>query len=132
MAISKNYSPFGKVAVSGTQSDNPYKFTAREDDNTGFYYYRARYYSPEQKRFISEDPLGFGGGDTNIQAYVGNNPVNSKDPSGKQAELVEEDAIALEEAVVANAPSGDFQKRCRAYCCQAALGNRTSSVTFLA
>jgi RHS repeat-associated protein len=78
-----SYSPFGKVAVAGSQSENPYKFTAREDDGTGFYYYRARYYSPEQKRFISEDPLGFGGGDTNIQAYVGGNPVNAIDPSGE-------------------------------------------------
>jgi len=45
------------------------------------YYYRARYYSPELKRFISEDPIGLGGG-INFYAYVGNNPVNWVDPLG--------------------------------------------------
>jgi RHS repeat-associated protein len=79
---SYNYSPFGKKQTTGTNSGNPFAFTGREDDGTGYYYYRARYYSPDQKRFISEDPLGFGGGDSNLQAYVGNNPINSTDPSG--------------------------------------------------
>jgi RHS repeat-associated protein len=79
---SYNYSPFGKKQTTGTNSSNPFAFTGREDDGTGYYYYRARYYNPDQKRFISEDPLGFGGGDTNTQAYVGNNPVNATDPSG--------------------------------------------------
>ncbi len=68
---SYNYSPFGKKQTTGTSSGNPFAFTGREDDGTGYYYYRARYYSPDQKRFIAEDPLGFGGGDTNLQAYVG-------------------------------------------------------------
>jgi RHS repeat-associated protein len=79
---SYNYSPFGKKQTTGTASSNPFTFTGREDDGTGYYYYRARYYNPDQKRFISEDPLGFGGGDTNLQAYVGNNPVNFADPLG--------------------------------------------------
>jgi RHS repeat-associated protein len=79
---SYNYSPFGKKQTTGVASGNPFAFTGREDDGTGYYYYRARYYSPDQKRFISEDPLGFGGGDTNLQAYVGNSPTNFTDPSG--------------------------------------------------
>ncbi len=33
-------------------------------------------------RFISEDPIGFGGGDENLFAYVGNRPVNTTDPFG--------------------------------------------------
>lgn len=33
-------------------------------------------------KFISKDPIGFGGGDTNLYRYVGNNSVNRKDPSG--------------------------------------------------
>jgi RHS repeat-associated protein len=79
---SYNYSPFGKKQTTGTNSGNPFAFTGREDDGTGYYYYRARYYNPEQKRFISEDALGFGGGDSNLQAYVGNSPIDFKDPSG--------------------------------------------------
>jgi len=48
----------------------------------GFYYMRARYYDPEVGRFISEDPLGFDGGDVNLYVYVGNNPVLLIDPLG--------------------------------------------------
>ena len=47
------------------------------------YYYRARYYDPEIGRFISEDPLGFQAG-MNFYAYVGNNPINNNDPTGKE------------------------------------------------
>jgi len=42
----------------------------------------ARYYHPTLQRFISEDPIGFGGGDTNLYAYVDNNPLNYVDPLG--------------------------------------------------
>jgi RHS repeat-associated protein len=79
---SYNYSPFGKKQTTGASSDNPFTFTGREDDGTGLYYYRARYYNPDQKRFIAEDPLEFGGGDSNLQAYVGNNPIDYSDPTG--------------------------------------------------
>lgn len=46
------------------------------------YYNRGRYYSPSLQRFISEDPIGFNGGDVNLYAYVGNSPVNHIDPFG--------------------------------------------------
>jgi RHS repeat-associated protein len=52
------------------------------DSETGFYYNRARYYDPESQRFISPDPIGFAGGDTNLYRYVGNSPTNGTDPSG--------------------------------------------------
>jgi uncharacterized protein RhaS with RHS repeats len=45
------------------------------------YYYRARYYSPQFGRFISEDPIGLGGG-TNFYAYTRGNPVSRRDPLG--------------------------------------------------
>jgi len=44
-------------------------------------YYRARYYDANIGRFISEDPIGFGGG-INLYAYVGNSPATIIDPSG--------------------------------------------------
>jgi len=62
-------------------SDSPFQYTGSENDNTDLYYYRARYYSPELQRFISEDPIGLLGG-INFFIYVGNNSVNSKDPFG--------------------------------------------------
>ena len=57
--------------------------TGREwDKETGLYYYRTRYYDPMEGRFISKDPLGFKGGDVNLFAYVGNQPINFVDPYG--------------------------------------------------
>jgi uncharacterized protein RhaS with RHS repeats len=47
----------------------------------GLYYYRARFYDPASGRFISEDPLGFGGG-TNFYTYAHDNPANDTDPLG--------------------------------------------------
>jgi RHS repeat-associated protein len=85
---SYNYSPFGKKQTTGIASGNPFAFTGREDDGNGYYFYRARYYSPDQKRFISEDPLGFAGGDTNLYAYVRNNAINLRDPLGTNPLLV--------------------------------------------
>lgn len=76
------YDPFGNTTSTGTTSTNSSKYTGREDDGTGLYYYRARYYAPSLQRFISEDPAGFGGGDVNLYAYVANDPVNFADPSG--------------------------------------------------
>jgi hypothetical protein len=45
-------------------------------------FYRARWYSPELGRFISEDPIGFAGGDVNLYGYVKNKPIKRKDPFG--------------------------------------------------
>ena len=62
---------------------NPFTFTGREyDEETGCYYYRARYYCPDTGRFLSEDPIGFAGLDENLYRYVFNNPTNYIDPNG--------------------------------------------------
>jgi RHS repeat-associated protein len=45
-------------------------------------------YNPVQQRFISEDPLGFRGGDLNLYGYTGNSPTNFRDPSGQFVEEV--------------------------------------------
>ena len=50
--------------------------------SNGLYYYRNRWYDPEVGRFISEDPIGFAGGDINLYSYVGNNPHGFIDPFG--------------------------------------------------
>ena len=70
------------MAQTGASNGNSTKFTGREDDGAGLYYSRARYYSPQQQRFISGDPISFAGGGTNLYAYVGNSPTNYTDPSG--------------------------------------------------
>lgn len=59
-----------------------FDYTGRErDPDTGLIYYRARWYDPQVGRFISEDPIGLGGG-INQFAYVSNNPQNATDPTG--------------------------------------------------
>lgn len=45
-------------------------------------YYRARYYDSASGRFLSEDPLGFLGGDTVFYGYALNDPTDINDPSG--------------------------------------------------
>ena len=63
---------------------NAFTYTAREHDaDAGMYYYRARWYNPSTGRFLSPDPIGFGGGDFNLYRYVNNNPVNYVDPDGE-------------------------------------------------
>ena len=79
------YEPFGRVATVGTASAFPYLFAGMEYDwDTGLYHTMYRYYSPILQRWLSEDPLQYGGGDVNLFAYAGNDPVNNADPSGLQ------------------------------------------------
>jgi len=78
------YTPFGGLAGSVEAVSNPFRYVGRfgvMDDNNGLYYMRARYYDPDVGRFITKDPIGFGGG-VNLYGYVGGNPINFIDPSG--------------------------------------------------
>jgi RHS repeat-associated protein len=79
------YEAYGETSFTavapGFTSGNPYQYTGRENDGDGLYYYRARYYSTGQKRFLAEDPLGFVDG-PNPFAYVGGNPLQYRDPLG--------------------------------------------------
>jgi RHS repeat-associated protein len=85
------YSAYGVTTIerdqgSGTEQkliENPFAYTGGElEQETGDYFYRARYYSALSGRFLSRDPIGFEGGDVNLYTYVGNNPVSFVDPYG--------------------------------------------------
>jgi RHS repeat-associated protein len=77
------YEPFGGTITTGTSNMNPFQYTGRENDTTGLYYYRARYYQPMLKRFIAEDPLfSERTRGNNLYAYVDNNPITFLDPRG--------------------------------------------------
>jgi RHS repeat-associated protein len=82
---SYTYAPYGATTVTGAASNNPSKFTGREDDADGLYFYRARYYHPVMSRFVSEDPIGFGGGDPDLYRYAAGSPSNYTDPIGNCA-----------------------------------------------
>ena len=67
------------------------------------------YYNPETGRFLSEDPIGFDGGDANLYRYVGNNSVNFRDPlgtlspaSGLLCKLALQAGAAIDFAIIIN------------------------------
>jgi len=92
------YEPFGRTTATGVSNSNSFQYTGRENDGSGIYYYRARYYHSQLQRFVSEDPshqLQANGNDKillllrlmiveelNGYAYAQNNPVTRLDPSG--------------------------------------------------
>jgi len=82
------YTPFGEAipTAKGDGTSQPLRFMARELDSAArLYYVRARWYDPEMGRFVSEDPIGLKGG-INTYAYLNNDPMNGRDPSGLFAE----------------------------------------------
>ncbi len=81
------YDSFGNIlSESNAAAGDRFKFTGREfDGDTGLYYYRARSYDPLTGEFVNQDPLGFAAGDTNLQRYAGNDPINNTDPLGLQS-----------------------------------------------
>ncbi len=76
------YDPFGNTTFSGQDNGGFWQFAGRENDLSGLYYMRARYYSPTLQRFISQDPHEFDGVNSNVYAYAGNMPIIFGDPLG--------------------------------------------------
>jgi RHS repeat-associated protein len=79
-----NYTPWGEIESSSQTVSglNSLRWKGLLYDlETGLYYMRARYYDPQVRRFISEDPIGLAGG-INTYAFGGGDPVNRIDPSG--------------------------------------------------
>ena len=82
------YAAFGDPMVSqhvGTGSFNStFRFNAKEyDEETGNYYYGARYYDPKVSLWMGVDPLAEKYPSISPYAYVANNPINAIDPDGR-------------------------------------------------
>jgi len=61
------------------------QFGAYTDNETGLVLMGHRYYDAGTGRFLTRDPLGYGGG-INLYGFTGNNPVNEMDPDGTQSD----------------------------------------------
>jgi RHS repeat-associated protein len=61
------------------------QFGAYTDTETGLVLMGHRYYDAGTGRFLTRDPLGYGGG-INLYGFTGNNPVNDMDPDGTQSD----------------------------------------------
>ena len=87
------YTDFGETAINGdNKAENEVCYTGGiYDHSTGLYYLNARYYNPEDGRFVTEDTYR---GETakpetgHLYAYCANNLVNYVDPSGHKAKTV--------------------------------------------
>jgi RHS repeat-associated protein len=83
----EEYHPYGTSAYSVAKSASDlslkrYRFSGKErDDETGLYYFGARYYAAWLGRWTSSDPAGFVDG-FNLYVYCRNNPVALKDANG--------------------------------------------------
>ena len=75
------YGVYGQISKTGSGSA-AFQFTGRERDLPGLQFNRGRYYHPDLGRFISEDPIGLGGG-VNVYAYVDGDPLSATDPEGE-------------------------------------------------
>lgn len=80
----QEYYPFGETSF-GSYAKKRYQYVGKErDEESGMYYYGARYYSPWIGRFVSVDPLA---GDYPFYTpynYAGNKPINKIDIDGMQ------------------------------------------------
>jgi RHS repeat-associated protein len=75
----------GITSESDSTWGGRYKWTGREyDTETQLQYNRARYYDSKTGKWISQDPLGFDAGDSNLYRYVTSALTTTTDPSGLQ------------------------------------------------
>ena len=85
------YTPFGATAKELGDAKARYRFTGKERDDTGLYYYGARYYDEAAGRFLSADsllPNIYDPQQLNRFVYVRNNPLAIIDPDGHKGYFV--------------------------------------------
>ena len=91
--VSYRYEDFGETTSVGENiSGNETCYTGgRYDETTGLYYLNARYYNPEDGRFLSEDTYRGEANEPDTQhlyVYCADNPINYVDPSGHRRNVV--------------------------------------------
>ncbi len=92
--MSQRVGPYGATIARDTNSAAPppvlrYGWTGREyDAETGWYFFRARYFDPAVRRYVQEDAIGYGGG-SNLYAYAEGGPLEGRDPSGLRSASID-------------------------------------------
>jgi RHS repeat-associated protein len=79
--------PFAFNVTKFGDTMNPFTFVGQfgvMDEGDNLYFMRARYYDAAEGKFLNEDPIGFEGGDLNLYAYVGSEPIAGIDREGLQ------------------------------------------------
>jgi RHS repeat-associated protein len=85
----EEYHPYGTTAYRSAKAGfdlslKRFRFTGKErDEETGLYYFGARYYAPWLARWTSSDPGGFVDG-LDLFEYCHNNPVGVRDRTGQK------------------------------------------------
>ncbi len=80
------YFPYGETFVEEHSNTHrtPYLYNGKElDEETGLYYYGARYYMPQESRWLSVDPLAEKYTGFSPYSYTLNNPIVYVDPDGE-------------------------------------------------
>jgi RHS repeat-associated protein len=78
-----DYDEWGVVLADSNPGFQPFGFAGGlYDRDTGLVRFGARDYEPGTGRWTNKDPILFDGGDSNVYAYVANDPVNLVDPAG--------------------------------------------------
>jgi RHS repeat-associated protein len=84
-AWSEEYSPFGEAVTSSGSLNPRFRWLAAPIGSSEIYHFGNRYYDPDAMRWTQADPIYVPGAVTeaNRYLYVGENPINRIDPSGR-------------------------------------------------
>jgi RHS repeat-associated protein len=97
------YDEFGRVLSDSRPGFQPFGFAGGlYDTDTGLVRFGARDYDASTGRWTAQEPLLFGGGDTNLYGYTFNDPINFIDPAGTAAWLVSRTDDILGLGVIGN------------------------------